>query len=125
MFAVTGYTNISAKVRKKHKFMTPSQLHILQHSLGLDKYGKGTMYRNRYVITQGCDTWDDCKSLCDLGFMIDKGPCFHCGGMNIFHVTNAGKEAVKRESPIRVGKRTSTSDETSSKLKENICTKHN
>lgn len=43
--------------------MSPAQLHILQHALGLDSYGQGTFYRNRYVLGPGCDGWDDCKAL--------------------------------------------------------------
>ena len=29
--------------------MTPEQLHILQHALGVDKFGLGEQYRNHYV----------------------------------------------------------------------------
>lgn len=28
--------------------LTSEQLHVLQHALGLDKYGQGEMYRNHF-----------------------------------------------------------------------------
>ncbi len=42
-------------------------LHILQHSLGLDRYGRGRPYRNHYV--PGGDDVPLCWSLAELGMM--------------------------------------------------------
>ncbi|MHB0986236.1 MAG: hypothetical protein ACYC05_11690 [Sulfuricella sp.] len=36
-----------------------SKLHILQHSLGLDKYGDGNQYRNHFVTGPGSTDFDD------------------------------------------------------------------
>lgn len=76
--------------------MTEKQLQILQHALGVDQYGRGEMYRNRFCAG-GADV-DLCKSLIELGYMkqhptTDLFPYFNCS------VTEAGKAAVRRESP--------------------------
>lgn len=76
--------------------LTPEQLHILQHALGLDKYGQGEMYRNRFCA--GVKDEDICRSLVKIGYMRQHAttelyPYYNCS------VTDAGKEAVRRESP--------------------------
>jgi hypothetical protein len=74
--------------------MTREQLHILQHSLGLDEYGQGNMYRNHY-----CGGEEDCRPLVALGYMKEHAPGELTGGDPWFHVTDAGKAAVLAESP--------------------------
>lgn len=76
------------------KTMTAEQLHILQHSLGVDQHGQGKMYRNHYV---GDGT--KCRSLVELGFMIERPASEMTGGDPLFHVTEAGKQAVRDQSP--------------------------
>lgn len=75
--------------------LTAEQLHVLQHSLGLDEYGQGAMYRNHFCAG-GADE-DICRSLVGLGYMETFTrsylPYYNCT------VTEAGKEAVRRESP--------------------------
>ena len=77
--------------------MTLEQLHVLQHALGLDEYGQGTMYRNHFCA-DGTDV-PICESLVALGYMrvfapnASPLPYYNCT------VTDAGKEAVLRESP--------------------------
>ena len=76
--------------------VTPRQLEILQHSLGVDKYGQGEMYRNRFCA--GGDDEPICRELVALGLMQQHPttewlPYFNCS------VTDAGKAAVKAESP--------------------------
>lgn len=76
--------------------MTLKQLEILQHSLGLDQYGLGAMYRNHFCA--GGDDEQTCRELIALGYMrqhltTEWLPYFNCS------VTDAGKEAVQRESP--------------------------
>lgn len=76
--------------------MTTEQLHVLQHSLGLDKYGQGEMYRNHFCA--GRKDADICRELIALGYMqqhatTDWLPYFNCS------VTDAGKAAVRAESP--------------------------
>ena len=76
--------------------MNSRQLEILQHSLGLDHYGQGKMYRNHFCA----GGYDEvvCRELVALGYMQQHSttewlPYFNCS------VTEEGKEAVKRESP--------------------------
>ena len=76
--------------------MTERQLEILQHSLGLDQYGQGQMYRNHFCA--GGSDEETCRELVALGYMVQHEttkwlPYFNCS------VTDAGKEAIKRESP--------------------------
>ena len=75
--------------------MTPRQIEILQHALGLDQYGQGNMYRNHFCA--GGDDESVCRELVAMGYMEQFTrewlPYFNC------LVTDAGKAAVKRESP--------------------------
>ena len=76
--------------------MTPPQLQILQHSLGLDRYGRGAFYRNHFCA--GGEDEAICRELVALGYMVqhpttDAFNYFNCS------VTEAGREAVRRESP--------------------------
>ncbi len=79
--------------------MTPNQLHILQHSLGLDDHGQGKPYRNHYATEPTCDSYEDCAALVALGFMQDRGAISIWGGLHAFVVTEAGKIAVRKHSP--------------------------
>jgi hypothetical protein len=47
--------------------MSPKLLHILQHSLGLNEYGRGTFYRNRFVTGEGSIDRLLCMELVELG----------------------------------------------------------
>ena len=76
--------------------MTPRQLETLQHALGLDQYGQGKMYRN-YFCAGGGDV-AVCRSLVEMGYMRHHSttavfPDYNCS------VTEAGKQAVRDESP--------------------------
>lgn len=79
--------------------LTPKQLHILQHSLGLDDYGRGSFYRNHYVAGPGHHSFDDCRALVASGLMTERLPTALTGGDSSFHVTEAGKVAVATQSP--------------------------
>jgi len=79
--------------------MNNEQLHILQHSLGLDKYGQGEQYRNSFVTGKGSKDFDKCNSLVVAGFMVDHGPQKLAAGSHFFRVTPAGVDAVALESP--------------------------
>lgn len=74
--------------------MTAEQLHVLQHSLGVDKYGLGSQYRNHYVGESQA-----CRALVGLGYMIEMKPRSVSGGDIWFMVTNAGIKAMREESP--------------------------
>jgi len=75
--------------------LTLEQLQILQHSLGLDKYGQGPVFRNHFCA--GGSDEETCRSLVEMGYMEtfvrSYLPYYNCT------VTRAGVEAVLRESP--------------------------
>jgi hypothetical protein len=74
--------------------VTPDQLHILQHSLGLDQFGQGRMFRNHYVGDP-----EACRPLVTLGFMTEQRASELTGGDPWFRVTDSGKAAMLAESP--------------------------
>lgn len=79
--------------------MDAKKLHILQHSLGLDQYGRGTFYRNHFVTGEGSDDHADCMALVELGFMSVRKNHPLSGGSDCFWVTDDGRAAVIAESP--------------------------
>lgn len=89
--------------------MDAKQLHILQHSLGLDQYGRGTFYRNHFVTGEGSKDHADCMALVGLGFMTVRSGNQLSGGDDVFRVTDVGRDAVVAESPsppkLSAGKR--------------------
>lgn len=81
--------------------MTSEQLHIIQHSLGCDQYGRGTRYRNHYCASTGPGSNEAVLvSLVEAGLMKEhRSPSFVPSDMRTFSVTPAGIEAMERESP--------------------------
>ncbi|WP_037437843.1 hypothetical protein [Sinorhizobium fredii] len=79
--------------------MDAKQLRILQHSLGLDQYGRGTFYRNHFVTGEGSKDHADCMALVAVGFMTVRSGSALSGGDDIFHVTDSGRTAVVANSP--------------------------
>jgi len=77
--------------------MKGQQLRILQHSLGLDRYGNGVQYRNHYCA--GNDDVAICRELASMGYMEEREPSQLTGGAPLFLVTEAGINAVALESP--------------------------
>lgn len=84
--------------------MTPRQLEILQHALGLDQYGQdssrrsgpGAGHRNHFCA--GASDEPDCRALVALGFMQEhlktaSFPYYNCS------VTDAGRKAIREHSP--------------------------
>ena len=80
---------------------TPEELHILQHSLGLDRHGEGRQYRNHFVTGPGSKDFESCRALADAGYMKDHGPRKLAGGDHCFTVTPQGIDAVALQSPPR------------------------
>lgn len=80
--------------------MRAELLSILQHSLGVDQYGRGNHYRNHYAVGPGQSGFEDCVELVRLGLMEDHGSQAMWGGMHGFSVTYMGKEAMEKESPM-------------------------
>lgn len=74
-------------------------LHILQHALGVDRYGRGRQSRNHYVTGPQCDAFDACRRLADAGLMSERAGSAISGGMPVFVVTEAGRRFVAERSP--------------------------
>lgn len=77
--------------------MTTSQLQILQHALGKDRYGSGPDGRNYFCAGPGDES--DCRVLVGLGYMVQHEtttwlPYFNCS------VTAAGKAAMRAGSLV-------------------------
>lgn len=73
------------------------ELQILQHSLGLDRYGQGPRFRNHFVAG-GCDLIV-CRGLATLGLMVEHPASDLTGGSPWFSVSPIGIEAVEHQSP--------------------------
>lgn len=75
-----------------------SGLHILQHSLGVDQYGRGQQYRNYFATGSGSDDYDHCVALVEQGLMVSRKSGL-APDMDLFHVTPDGKAYVAEHSP--------------------------
>lgn len=78
-------------------------LHILQHSLGLNQFGRGKAYRNRFVTGPGCTGFDTCLILAEAGLMVrmtewENDPLCGGAGASLFMVTEKGREIVMLKS---------------------------
>jgi hypothetical protein len=74
-------------------------LHVLQHALGLDDYGQGESYRNRFVTDEGTDDWPLLIAHVEAGRMVRRDPTVITGGGYCFAVTEAGRRFVREHSP--------------------------
>jgi hypothetical protein len=79
--------------------MEKKLLHILQHSLGVDEYGRGEQYRNHFAVDPGSEDFSLCEKLVEMGLMKDMGCREMWGGLHWFIVTEKGIYAVVVESP--------------------------
>jgi hypothetical protein len=66
------------------------ELHILQHSLGLNGKGQGVQYRNHFVTGPGSADHAICMALVERGFMTRRQGSALSGWDDVFHVTDAG-----------------------------------
>ena len=75
--------------------LTPRQLEILQHALGVDQYGRGEQYRNHFCA--GGSDEPVCRELVGLGYMTTFTrsylPYYNCT------VTDTGKKVMMEQSP--------------------------
>ena len=78
-----------------------NKLHILQHSLGLDRYGEGRQYRNHFVTGEGSCDIADCRALVSDGLMTERRGSALSGGDPVFFVTREGIDYVAMNSPRR------------------------
>lgn len=81
--------------------LSPQQLRILQHSLGVNEYGEGNQYRNHFVTSPEIPDGKLCEELVSLGMMTSQGPRALAGGMHCYNVTPQGIDAVALQSPVR------------------------
>lgn len=79
--------------------LTAEQLHILQHSMGLDQHGRGTKYRNHYADHEQSPHWLDLHILVAAGLMEDRGRIAAWGNLTCFTVTPEGERAIAEQSP--------------------------
>lgn len=75
------------------------RLHILQHSLGLDQFGRGRQYRNYFVTGEGSDDFPVCMALVEQGLMTRRPGTSITGWDDLFTVTSAGIKYVADNSP--------------------------
>lgn len=79
--------------------MDEKRLHVLQHALGLDQYGRGDAYRNHFVTGPGSTNYPHCTAMVQQGLMRQQAGGPITGGHDIFIVTSAGRAAVVEHSP--------------------------
>ena len=75
--------------------LTPAQLSILQHALGVDQHGQGPIYRDHFCA--GGKDEPVCRELVEMGYMQtftrEWLPYYNC------IVTQEGRQAVLDQSP--------------------------
>lgn len=81
-----------------------SVLHVLQHALGRDQYGRRNKgltedYRNRYVAGEGHHSFAFCREAVTDGLMVEHPPRVISGGDYTFCVTEKGKAYLSEHSP--------------------------
>ena len=82
--------------------MTERQLHIIQHSVGADKFGRGSFYRNHYCASS--EMLPICQQLVEMGLMrqMERSNSDVQGSFSsaytTFEVTEKGFEAMMNES---------------------------
>ena len=74
------------------------EIEILQHSLGLDRYGRGSMYRNHYVA--GGEDAAICRRLVAVGMMLEGRATPLTGGDPLFFVSMEGKHVAVAQAEI-------------------------
>jgi hypothetical protein len=74
-------------------------LDILQHSLGVDAFGRGEQYRNHFVTGEGSSDHATCLLAVALDLMTMRSGNSLTGGDDLFIVTAAGKQCMADNSP--------------------------
>ena len=74
-------------------------LQILQHALGVDRYGRGTSDRNHFVTGPGSADFEACTHLVDANLMYRRDPTPISGGDYVFMVSMLGRSFVSTKSP--------------------------
>jgi hypothetical protein len=79
--------------------MDAKQLHILQHTISADQFGRRTYDRNHFVTSEGTDDYPHCMALVQAGLMTRRAGSELSGGGDIFYATREGIAAVFMHSP--------------------------
>lgn len=74
--------------------MTPEELHILRHALGIGDCGTKPPYRNHFVTGEGNPDHPLCMALVERGLMTRRTGNALSGGDDIFSVTADGRLAA-------------------------------
>ena len=75
------------------RLVEPRQRDILRHTLGL---GRGLReYRNHFVTGPGSTDYADCEALVASGMMTRREGNPLSGGAEVYHVTDAGRAALR------------------------------
>lgn len=73
--------------------LTPEQIHMLQHSLGISK-PHDKPYRNYYSVYSGSDGVQDLEILVQKGFMVNSGRSPVNSDMIYYQVTDEGRKVA-------------------------------
>lgn len=76
-----------------------SDLHILQHALGVDQFGQGPQYRRHFVTGPGSLDHPTCMDLVGRGLMERREGSEMTGGDDLFLVTPVGRAWMAENSP--------------------------
>lgn len=79
--------------------MNDKALHIMQHTIGVDQYGRGEQYRNHFATSEGSADFEVCNALTEQGLMAVRRNLDIAAGMDCFWLTDAGKQYVAEHSP--------------------------
>ena len=79
--------------------MMADMLHILQHALGVDKFGRGDQYRRHFVTGEGSLDHPTCMEAVAQGLMTRHSGNALTGEMDLFLVTDKGRAFVAARSP--------------------------
>lgn len=82
-------------MRSDELSVTPAQLKVLRHALGLD--WKKRSYRNHYVTGPGCTGYSDCEALVSMKLMAKREtPPWMAEEDLTYFVTEAGRVIAER-----------------------------
>lgn len=74
-------------------------LPIIQHSLGVDRFGRGRQYRSHFVTGEGSIDHPICMEAVELGLMTRHPGNSLTDEMDLFLITDAGRAFVAKHSP--------------------------
>jgi len=76
-----------------------NMLRVMQHALGVDKYGQGNQFRNHFVA--GGENLVLCREAATQGLMKEHQATAISGGSPWFSVTREGIDYVATNSPVK------------------------